>query len=132
MLVERGDEVVSVIRDPDQEQDITDLGAEPAICDLEQELIEAAKQLEDTRYVMVSSIGADADHQGDEVMDVYIRAKGRADEKLRESGLGYLIVRPGALTDEQGTGRVKLGEDLDRAEIPREDAAAVLAEALRA
>ncbi len=37
-----------------------------------------------TRYVMISAMSADADHDGEEVFDVYIRAKGRADEELAD------------------------------------------------
>ncbi|CAN5564392.1 SDR family oxidoreductase [soil metagenome] len=89
-------------------------------------LIEAAKLAGIERYVMVSAISADAAHQGDEVYDVYIRAKGRADDELAASGLDYTIVRPGGLTDDAGTGRVKAAEQLERGEIPRADVAEVL------
>ncbi|GGI06769.1 SDR family oxidoreductase [Egicoccus halophilus] len=89
-------------------------------------LIEAARLAGVSRYVIVSSIGADADHQGEEVFDVYLRAKGRADEALAASGLDHTIVRPVGLTDEPGTGRVTL-EASPGAEIPREDVAATIA-----
>jgi uncharacterized protein YbjT (DUF2867 family) len=43
------------------------------------------------------------------------------------SGLDYTIVRPGGLTDEPGTGRVKVSAELgNRGPIPRDDVAAVL------
>ena len=35
-------------------------------------------------------------------------------------------MRPGGLTDDPGTGLVKVGTDLERGEIPREDVAATL------
>jgi uncharacterized protein YbjT (DUF2867 family) len=89
-------------------------------------LIEAAKLAGIRRYVMVSAISADASHQGDEVYDVYIRAKGRADDELAASGLDYTIVKPGGLTDDAGTGRIEAGEQLDRGEIPRADVADVV------
>jgi uncharacterized protein YbjT (DUF2867 family) len=47
-----------------------------------------------------------------------------------ESGLDYTIVRPGALTNDPGTSRVTAGPDVARAEIPREDVAAVIVAAL--
>ena len=50
-------------------------------------------------------MGADPDHEGDETFDVYLRAKGRADADLAESGLDYTIVRPGGLTDDPPTGQ---------------------------
>lgn len=93
-------------------------------------LIEAAKRNEIPRYVIVSSMGADPDNDGDGGFDVYLRAKGRADVALAASGLEYAIVRPGGLTDEPPTGRVTLAERTGRGEIPRGDVAAVIAEVL--
>ena len=89
-------------------------------------LIEAAKRAGVRRYVMVSSINADPNAPGDDVFAVYLRAKGEADAELLASGLDYTIVRPGRLTDDPGTGRVRLGDDVGRGEIPRDDVAAVL------
>ena len=94
-------------------------------------LIAAARASGIERYVMVSSMGADPDAPGDDTFAVYLRAKGRADEELRSSGLVYTIVRPSRLTDDPGTGRVKLGEDVGRGQISRDDVAAVLAVSLR-
>ena len=48
-----------------------------------------------------------------------------------ESGLTYVIVRPGMLTDDQGTGLVTAASSVERGEVPREDVAAVLAGCLR-
>jgi uncharacterized protein YbjT (DUF2867 family) len=39
-------------------------------------------------------------------------------------------VRPGRLTDDPGTGRVRAGEHVGRGEVPRDDVAAVLAACL--
>ena len=93
-------------------------------------LIAAAKAADIDRYVMVSSMRADPDAEGDGFA-VYLRAKGRADAELAASGLDHTIVRPGRLTDEPGTGNVRLGDDVGYGEIPREDVAAVLAAVLR-
>jgi uncharacterized protein YbjT (DUF2867 family) len=79
---------------------------------------------------MISSMGADPDAPGDDTFSVYLRAKGKADAELAASGLDYTIVRPGRLTDEPGTGRVTLGPNVPRGEIPRDDVAAVLAAVL--
>jgi uncharacterized protein YbjT (DUF2867 family) len=89
-------------------------------------LIEAAQHEGIRRYVIVSSMGAAERPEGDEGFAVYLQAKHDADEKLRESGLDYTIVRPGRLTDDAATGRVEVGQRLDRGEIPRDDVAAVL------
>ena len=93
-------------------------------------LIAAAKATGIRRYVMVSSIGADPEHPGDEVFDVYLRAKGRADAELARSGLDYTIVRPGRLTDEPGTGHVSAAPSLPRSSVTRDDVAATLAAVL--
>jgi uncharacterized protein YbjT (DUF2867 family) len=93
-------------------------------------LIAAARQNGIARYVIVSSMGADPDAPGDDTFAIYQRAKGRADEELRVSGLDFTIVRPGMLTDDPGTGTVTIGEKVGRAEVPRDDVAAVLAAVL--
>lgn len=96
-------------------------------------LIEAAEKSGARRYLMLSSTGADDPESRDEAMRPYLRAKARADERLRESSLDYTIIRPGRLTDDAGTGRIDAAESLGRyAEITREDTAAVFAAALEA
>jgi uncharacterized protein YbjT (DUF2867 family) len=93
-------------------------------------LIAAAKQAGVSRYVIVSSMGADPDARGDDTFSVYLRAKGRADDAVRASGLDATVVRPGRLTNNAGTGRVNLGESMPRGRITRDDVAAVLAAVL--
>jgi uncharacterized protein YbjT (DUF2867 family) len=93
-------------------------------------LIEGARRAGVRRYLMVSAMAADAEHEGEEVFDIYLRAKGRADAELAASGLDFTIVRPGMLTDDPGTGRVRAGESVPRGAIPRQDVAAVLAATL--
>jgi uncharacterized protein YbjT (DUF2867 family) len=93
-------------------------------------LADAAETAKVTRYVMISSIGADAeaaDDAGDPVFVAYLRAKGAADDNVRaRKALDSTIVRPGHLTNDPGTGRVTIGDDTGRGDIPREDVAAVL------
>ena len=93
-------------------------------------LIAAAKQARVDRYVIVSSMGANPDAPGDDTFSVYLRAKGRADDAVRESGLDATVVRPGTLTNDAGTGRVRLAESVPRGRVPRDDVAAVLAAVL--
>lgn len=93
-------------------------------------LIAAAKGAGIGRYVIVSSMGADPEAPGEDTFAVYLRAKGQADAEVMASGLDSTIVRPGHLTDDAGTGRVKLGENVGRGEIPRDDVAAVIAAVL--
>ena len=89
-------------------------------------LIVAARAQGVRRYVIVSAMGAASPPAGDEVFAVYLRAKARADAELRRSGLDWTVVRPGLLTDEAGTGRVRAGERLERGDISRDDVAATL------
>jgi uncharacterized protein YbjT (DUF2867 family) len=94
-------------------------------------LVEAAEQNGVRRYLMLSSMGAGDPEGGSEPMRPYLRAKTRADERLRESGLDYTIIRPGSLTDEEETGRIEAAESLGRrGEISRSDVARTFAEAL--
>ncbi|MFB7281024.1 SDR family oxidoreductase [Streptomyces hydrogenans] len=90
---------------------------------------DAAERAGVRRFVVVSSMGADAGHAGDEVFDVYLRAKGAADDAVRSRpGLEWTILRPGMLTDDAGTGLVRLEARTGRGPVPRDDVAAVLAE----
>ncbi|MFZ3559240.1 MULTISPECIES: SDR family oxidoreductase [unclassified Streptomyces] len=90
---------------------------------------DAAERAKVRRYVVVSSMGADAAHQGDDVFDVYLRAKGAADDDVRRrTGLDWTILRPGQLTNDAGTGLVRLEASTGRGPVPRDDVAAVLAE----
>jgi uncharacterized protein YbjT (DUF2867 family) len=89
-------------------------------------LIAAAKQAGVGRYVIVSSMGANPTATGNDTFSVYLRAKGRADEAVRASGLDATVVRPGGLTNDAGTGWVRLGENLPRGQVTRDDVAAVL------
>ncbi|MBW5483446.1 SDR family oxidoreductase [Streptomyces bambusae] len=99
-----------------------DLGAAVLFAD-------AAERARVSRFVMISSMGADARHPGDEVFDAYLRAKGEADDHVRTRlGLEWTILRPGALTDDPGTGLVHLAARTGRGAVPRDDVAAVVAE----
>lgn len=93
-------------------------------------LMDAAKRVGPKRYVIVSSTGADPDHEGDGIFDVYLRAKGKADRELAGSGLDFTIVRPVGLTDEPGSRRVSVGDEVAEPTIPRGDVAGVLGEVL--
>ena len=84
-------------------------------------------------YLLVSSIGAEqvaggATPEGvDEVFVAYLRAKLAAEQYvLAAEGLAPMVVRPGGLTDDPGTGRVRLEHTTDRGQVTRDDVAAVL------
>ena len=96
-------------------------------------LADAAEAAGVGRYLMVSSIGAGKEPPAgtDPVFAAYLRAKTAADEDLQARKLAWTIIRPGALTDEPGTGRVALDVEVDRGSVPRDDVAEVLLAALR-
>ncbi|MFF1461572.1 SDR family oxidoreductase [Streptomyces sp. NPDC058330] len=107
-----------------ERKDTVDRGAAVLFAD-------AAERAGVRRYVVVSSMGADPDHTGDEVFDVYQRAKGEADAYVRSrADLDWTILRPGMLTNDAGTGQVQLAVSTGRGPIPRDDVAAILLELL--
>jgi nucleoside-diphosphate-sugar epimerase len=92
-------------------------------------LADGAQEAGVGRYVMVSSAGADADAPdgADAVFGAYLRAKGAADAAvLPRTGLHPVIVRPGGLTNDSGTGQVRIADSTGRGRIPRADVATVL------
>lgn len=96
-------------------------------------LADAAERVGVRRFLVVSSMGADARATGpDPVFTAYLRAKGQADDDIRaRDSLDWTILRPGALTNDPGTGSVTLSPTpTGRGSVPREDVAAVLASLL--
>jgi uncharacterized protein YbjT (DUF2867 family) len=90
-------------------------------------LLEATKTAQVPRYLMISSIGAEAPPDGDDVFSVYLRAKAQADAALAASDREWTIVRPGFLTDDPGAGRVRIDVAPLDGKVPRDDVAATLA-----
>jgi uncharacterized protein YbjT (DUF2867 family) len=94
-------------------------------------LIEACQDAGVRRYAIVSSIGAHDPKAGPESMRPYLEAKADADRALMASDLDWTVVRPGSLTDDEGSGQVTVTTDMTvRGPIPRDDVAATLAAAL--
>jgi uncharacterized protein YbjT (DUF2867 family) len=92
-------------------------------------LADAAERAGVRRFLVVSSMGADAESTYKEpVFAAYLRAKGAADDAIRaRTSLDWTILRPGALTDAVGTGKVQLSaEGTGRGSVPRDDVASVL------
>lgn len=79
-------------------------------------------------FVQISAIGVDEPLPEDteEGWRAYVEAKRDADSALRESGLDWTILRPGALTSDEGTGRITLGSSVEKGSVPREDVAATV------
>ena len=100
-------------------------------------LADAAVSAGTRRYLLVSSMGAvppapdealeaPATASDDEVFALYLKAKGAADAAVAERDLDWVVVRPGRLTDDPGTGRVLLAPSAPRGSVSRDDVAAVL------
>lgn len=93
-------------------------------------MIDASKNKSITKFVMLSSMGADAPEKAEELQE-YLKAKHNADEYLKSSDLPYAIVRPGALTNQKGEGKIAIGKSLgQKGSISRDDVAQVLARAV--
>lgn len=91
--------------------------------------VDAAERAGVLRYLMISAMGADREPPSDmdPVFAAYLRAKSAADAYLAaRADLDWTILRPGRLTDEPGTGRVRLVVRTGRGAVPRDDVAAVL------
>jgi uncharacterized protein YbjT (DUF2867 family) len=83
------------------------------------------------RYLLISSMGLDKVAEVDPGFAAYLVAKQAAEDAVRVFGLEWTILRPGRLTDEPGTGRVRLGvPPVHPGSVSRDDVAAVLAELL--
>ena len=113
-----------------ERKETVDLGAAVLLAD-------AAESAGVERFIQISSMGNDPVRDGaipegmDEVFVAYLRAKLAAEEDLKTRGLKWTIVRPGQLTDDAGSGLVRLDLVEERGPVPRADVAAVLAELLR-
>jgi nucleoside-diphosphate-sugar epimerase len=82
------------------------------------------------RYVIISGAGVEDPPTGDEVFEIYLRAKAEADAAVETSALDWTILRPGGLTDDPGTGNVRIDTAPFSGSIPRDDVAAVIARVL--
>jgi uncharacterized protein YbjT (DUF2867 family) len=89
-------------------------------------LLRAAEEVGADRYLIISSVGAEAPPGGDDVFGAYLRAKAEADAAVQASGREWTIVRPGPLTDGPGSGMVRIDLEPFRGQIARDDVAAVL------
>ncbi len=93
--------------------------------------MEAAKKAQISRYIMVSALQAHNRENWNEAIKPYYVAKHYADKMLVQSNLDYTIIRPGGLTNESGTGKIAVGENVQRSSIPREDVARTIVACLQ-
>ncbi|SFB29201.1 NAD(P)H-binding [Lentibacillus halodurans] len=94
--------------------------------------IEAAKAAGVKRFIMVSSFDTrrKAIQEAPSSFAPYVAAKHYADEWLRGTDLDYTIIHPGLLTNDEGTGLIEAGSEVEMGEIPREDVANVIVASL--
>ena len=92
-------------------------------------LADAAEAAGVARLVVISAIDTDRfDPDSQDVFQLYLRAKSEADASVRSRELDWTIVRPGSLTNDPGTGRVRAASTIPGGgRIPRADVAAVIA-----
>lgn len=90
-------------------------------------LLDAAAVAGVRRYLMISGAGVENPPDGDGVFDVYLRAKAEADAALEASDREWTILRPGGLTNDAGTGSVRIGSEPFSGPVPRDDVARALA-----
>ncbi len=101
-------------------------------------LADAAEAAGVGRYVLLSSMGVEQVRDGatpdgmEDAFVTYLRAKLAAEDDVRARPLDWTVLRPGALTDEAGTGQVQLATSVPRGEVPRDDVADVIAALLQA
>lgn len=91
-------------------------------------LADAAELAGVRRYLLVSSMGATTQPpaDADDVFQVYLTAKGESEADLRRRDLDWTVLRPGALTNDAGSGTVRLARSVPRGRVSRDDVAAVL------
>lgn len=93
---------------------------------------EAAERAGVRRYLQVSAMGVERYRdepepaETEDVFEVYLRAKLAAEDDLRARDLEWTVLRPGRLTDEPGRGTVTLERAVARADVSRDDVAAVV------
>jgi uncharacterized protein YbjT (DUF2867 family) len=68
----------------------------------------------------------------DAAFEHYMVEKKKAEMAIVQTGIDWLVLRPAALKDDAGTGRVDLGLAKVQTAITRDDVAATLVELLRA
>lgn len=93
----------------------------------------AAEQAGIKRFVMVSTFRTGREEMAKEnSLQIYTIAKNYADEWLKHrTNLDWTIVHPGILVNTDGTNQIKVGNNLEINEIPRQDVARVLLEVFK-
>ena len=94
-------------------------------------LAKATENLGIKKFIMLSGMGAGNPERGPEELKHYLEMKGEADDFLKTTELDYTIVRPGGLTNDEGTSKIQVGETIERGTIPRADVAKTMIASLQ-
>lgn len=93
-------------------------------------LIDRSKAAGVRKFVMLSAMGTEKSSENPD-LEQYLRSKKTADDHLKASFLDYSIVKPGKLTNNEKTNRIKAKTRLNEyGEISRKDVAQVLVNCL--
>lgn len=93
--------------------------------------VDAAQLAGIKRFLLVSAFpDAGRGKTPSEGFENYMAVKKRADVYLVDTDLDWVIVRPGTLSDEPGTGHVRADVAIPYGNVPRDDVAAFLAEVI--
>lgn len=86
--------------------------------------VQAAQKADVKRFILVSAYPKSwREELYAQVFEHYMHVKKEADTYLAESSLDWVILRPVALTDEPGVGRVRAGLSVPNGSIRRDDVA---------
>lgn len=90
--------------------------------------VQAAEKAGVKRFILVSAYPKSwRDELNTPVMEHYMRVKKESDTYLTESSLDWVILRPVALSDDAGTGRIRAGLSVPNGHVRRDDVAAFMA-----
>ncbi|WP_047986410.1 SDR family oxidoreductase [Ornithinibacillus californiensis] len=93
--------------------------------------MEAAEKVGINRYIMVSAYKAyDRESWKESPIKPYMVAKHYADRMIVASNFEYTIIGPGLLLNEPGTGKIEVGDNIQKTSIPREDVARTVVAAI--
>jgi uncharacterized protein YbjT (DUF2867 family) len=93
--------------------------------------IETARAAGVGRWIQVSSLYANRVEAGPPPLQHFLTNKKAADDALKTSGIGWTVMRPGGLLNDEPTGTVKVAPVLGSGGITRADVAAFIVELLR-
>jgi uncharacterized protein YbjT (DUF2867 family) len=94
--------------------------------------VDYANQRGVQRFIVISTLLAAAPERGPEALRHYAQMKRESDDYLINSGLNYVVLRPGPLTTEPAAGKLAITDDPSAREpVAREDVATVVLEVLQ-